>query len=232
MNDQPPRRGAGFNSRTFRQTDRIGARPDRIAFWAVVLAVAVLVIAAASAHAGGGVGTGGGKSGCPNEKFGSRTLSKGDCGGDVRTLNWILRSREFGVGAGLGDQFDRRTESAVHGLQQVAGLRRTGVVDEATRDAVVSTMRKDEASYYGKGLFGNGVACGGTLTRTTIGVAHKTLPCGTKVTFKYKGQFLRTRVIDRGPYIKGRKWDLTQAAAERLGLIGVGVDTVRAAIVR
>jgi len=51
MNDVPPRRQAGFNSRSFRETDRIGSRPDRIAFWAVVLAVVVLVAALASAHA-------------------------------------------------------------------------------------------------------------------------------------------------------------------------------------
>jgi len=232
MSDHPPRRQAGFNSRTFRETDRIGSRPDRIAYWAVVLAVVVLVVAAATAHAAGGLGTGDDKSGCEKSELGARTLSRGDCGNDVKTLNWILRSREVGAAAGLGDVFDRGTEKAVSGFQDARGLRRTGVVDDSTRTAVVGTMRKDDASYYGKGLFGNGVACGGTLTRGTIGVAHKTLPCGTKVTFKYKGRFLRTRVIDRGPYIKGRKWDLTQAAAKRLGLIGIGVDTVRTAIVR
>ena len=51
MNDPSPRRQAGFNSRSFRETDRIGSRPDRVAFWAVVLAVVVLVAAVASAHA-------------------------------------------------------------------------------------------------------------------------------------------------------------------------------------
>jgi hypothetical protein len=235
MDDRSPRRQAGFNSRSFRDSDRFGSRPDRIAFWAVILALVVLVAAAASAHAAaGGVGPGdGGKDGCADADFGARTLSLGDCGADVQTLNWILHSRDFGADTGLGDEFNGRTDKAVRGLQEVVGIRRSGVVDGDTRDAVVSTMRKDEASWYGPGLWGNGTACGKTLKRGTVGVAHKTLPCGTKVTFKYRGHFLRTRVIDRGPYIKGRKWDLTAAAAKQLGgFTGSGVDWVRTAIVR
>ena len=51
---------------------------------------------------------------------------------------------------------------------------------------------------------------------TTIGVAHKTLPCGSKVVLRYKGRYVRTTVIDRGPYANGAKWDLTQATAEAL----------------
>ena len=44
------------------------------------------------------------------------------------------------------------------------------------------------ASYYGPGLYGNGVACGGTLEPGTLGVANKTLPCGTKVKLRYHGR--------------------------------------------
>ena len=42
-----------------------------------------------------------------------------------------------------------------------------------------------------------------------MGVAHRRLPCGTGVTLRYRGRFLRTRVIDRGPYSHGARWDLT-----------------------
>jgi rare lipoprotein A len=56
----------------------------------------------------------------------------------------------------------------------------------------------------------------------TLGVAHKTLPCGTTVKLVYHGHALVTRVIDRGPYVKGRAFDLTQAASEALGFEGVG----------
>ncbi len=48
-----------------------------------------------------------------------------------------------------------------------------------------------------------------SFARAPIGVAHKKLPCGTKVTFAYEGRWVRAKVIDRGPYIAGRKWDLT-----------------------
>jgi rare lipoprotein A len=83
-------------------------------------------------------------------------------------------------------------------------------------------MRIAGASWYGPGLYGNHTACGQTLRPNTLGVAHKTLPCGTTVKFVYHGKTLVTEVIDRGPYVKGRVWDLTAAASEALGLEGVG----------
>jgi rare lipoprotein A (peptidoglycan hydrolase) len=83
----------------------------------------------------------------------------------------------------------------------------------ADEDGMVSQV----ATWYGPGLFGNKLACGGTLRRRTVGVAHRRLPCGTEVTFSYKGRTLTTDVIDRGPFANGAKWDLTQAAARQLG---------------
>ena len=56
-----------------------------------------------------------------------------------------------------------------------------------------------------------------TLERRTVGVAHKTLPCGSRVVVRYKGRFLRTKVIDRGPYANHAKWDLTRRAARLVG---------------
>lgn len=227
MDRRSPRRQAGFNSRSFRDSDRFGSRPDRIAFWAVVLAVVALVAAAGSARAASG-GIGG--DGCADSDFGTRTLIRGDCGADVQTLNWILNSRDFGLRAGLGADFDGRTEAAVVGLQRAVGIERSGVVDEGTRDAVVGTMRRDRATRFGHGFWGSETACGQRLTRRTVGVAHRSLPCGSRVTIKFRGRFLRTRVVDRGPYVKGIKWDLTAAAARQLGFRGSA--TVRSAIVR
>ena len=82
--------------------------------------------------------------------------------------------------------------------------------------------RIGEASWYGPGLWGHKTACGETLQPNTIGVAHRRLPCGTIVKFQYHGHSLVTQVIDRGPYVKGRTWDLTAAASEALELEGVG----------
>lgn len=86
-----------------------------------------------------------------------------------------------------------------------------------------SSLRPGHASYYGPGLYGNGVACGGTLTPSTRGVAHKYLPCGTPVTLQYGNRTVVARVIDRGPYIAGRDWDLTEQTRNDLGFGGVGV---------
>jgi rare lipoprotein A len=82
--------------------------------------------------------------------------------------------------------------------------------------------RQAGASYYGPGLYGNGVACGGTLMPGTMGVANKTLPCGTKVKLRYRGRSVTVPVIDRGPYVAGRDYDLTEAVKDRLGFPGVG----------
>ena len=67
-------------------------------------------------------------------------------------------------------------------------------------------------SWYGPNFYGNGMACGGKLTKELVGVAHRTAPCGTRVTFRYKGRTLTVPVVDRGPYVAGRTWDLTRGA--------------------
>ncbi|HTU14035.1 MAG TPA: septal ring lytic transglycosylase RlpA family protein [Solirubrobacterales bacterium] len=95
-------------------------------------------------------------------------------------------------------------------------------IGDASRRIKVYGLSPSHASYYGPGLYGNGVACGGTLTPSTMGVAHKTLPCGTKVTIRYQGRTVTVPVIDRGPYIAGRDYDLTEAVRNKLGFGGVG----------
>ncbi len=85
-----------------------------------------------------------------------------------------------------------------------------------------SPMRTAGATWYGPGLYGNGTACGQTLHPGTIGVAHRTLPCGTTIRIAYRGRSLVTRVIDRGPYTKGNDFDLTNGARLALDFEGVG----------
>jgi hypothetical protein len=73
-----------------------------------------------------------------------------------------------------------------------------------------------DISWFGPGLYGNGTACGQTMTKTLVGVAHRTLPCGTLVTFRYNGRTVTVPVVDRGPYVVGRTWDLTKGACTLL----------------
>jgi rare lipoprotein A (peptidoglycan hydrolase) len=60
-------------------------------------------------------------------------------------------------------------------------------------------------------------ACGRALGAGTLGVANKTLPCGTMVSLHYGGRTVRVPVIDRGPYVAGRDYDLTYATKLALG---------------
>ncbi len=89
-------------------------------------------------------------------------------------------------------------------------------------------MRVAGATWYGPGLYGNHTACGETLTPRIVGVAHKSLPCGTTVKLSYHGHYLITKVIDRGPYSPGNSFDLTNGA--RLALGFPGADHLRYAV--
>ncbi len=73
------------------------------------------------------------------------------------------------------------------------------------------------ASYYGPGFDGNRTACGQTYDQRGISVAHKALPCGTLVTFTYRGRTVIAPVQDRGPWIAGREWDLSRGLKDALG---------------
>jgi len=75
--------------------------------------------------------------------------------------------------------------------------------------------------------YGQPLACGGVLGEQQLGVASRTLPCGTVVTIGYRGRFVTVPVVDRGPYVAGRTWDLTGATAEALRFPGLGVVTWR-----
>ena len=83
----------------------------------------------------------------------------------------------------------------------------------------LNVYRLAGASWYGGG---GQTACGGPLTSSTLGVANKTLPCGMLVTLHYGGHTVRVPVIDRGPYVGGREFDLNQNVAQALGFSGVG----------
>jgi rare lipoprotein A (peptidoglycan hydrolase) len=86
----------------------------------------------------------------------------------------------------------------------------------------VTVYRPARATWYGPGLFGRRTACGRRLTRRLVGVAHRTLPCGTPVEIFHRGRTITVPVVDRGPFANGAQYDVTAAAARRIGLAQSG----------
>ena len=83
----------------------------------------------------------------------------------------------------------------------------------------LNVYRSVEVSWYGGG---GALACGGSLTSGTVGVASRTLPCGTLVTLRFDGRSVRVPVVDRGPFVQGREFDLTEATKRALGFGDTG----------
>jgi rare lipoprotein A (peptidoglycan hydrolase) len=124
---------------------------------------------------------------------------------------------------------DRATTRAGGGFgfafrpQQSGSARLRVLVDAARREiGRLNVYRHAAVSWYGPGLYGNKLSCGGRLTPGTLGVAHKTLPCGARVTLRRGDRVIRVRVVDRGPYVGGREFDLTSATRAKLHFGGVG----------
>jgi hypothetical protein len=64
-------------------------------------------------------------------------------------------------------------------------------------------------------------ACGQRVDGHTLGVAHPVLPCGVKIFIEFNGKEILTQVIDKGPAVPGREFDVSRALANRIGLEGV-----------
>jgi rare lipoprotein A (peptidoglycan hydrolase) len=90
----------------------------------------------------------------------------------------------------------------------------------ASPSLTITVYRPAGATLYGPGFWGHKTACGQTLRRRTLGVANRTLPCGTQIAIYYHGRTITVPVIDRGPYRAGYDWDLTMATAHALGIPG------------
>jgi rare lipoprotein A (peptidoglycan hydrolase) len=107
-------------------------------------------------------------------------------------------------------------------------VRAYGLHDKQVRSSLsparrVTAYRTVAASYNRPGLYGGALACGGTLQPGTLGVANRTLPCGSKVRLRYRGRTVTVPVVDRGPYVSGRDFDLTAATRSQLRFPSTGV---------
>jgi rare lipoprotein A len=118
-----------------------------------------------------------------------------------------------------------QTEVALAGLALLAVAASLAVTAQ-TRTSSTNTPQP-EGSYVaragssGPAAFGRRTACGGVIRPETVGVSHPTLPCGARVFITFHGQTVLAQVVDRGPFVPGRQFDLTDALARRLGLSGV-----------
>ena len=94
----------------------------------------------------------------------------------------------------------------------------------ATPTTVITVHNKTQATWYDQA--GTTSACGVKLRKATLGVAHKTLPCGTRLDFSFRGKSITIPVIDRGPFVNGVGYDLTIEVARRLGFVNTGRGAV------
>jgi rare lipoprotein A (peptidoglycan hydrolase) len=123
------------------------------------------------------------------------------------------------------------TATAYLASSSVSAFADTGGAAAAPSESTGSTTPSPEArpsgiaTWFGPGFYGKQTACGQTLTPAVVGVANRTLPCGTLVSVTYEGHSLTVPVLDRGPYGHGANWDLTAGAAQALDI----TETVRVA---
>jgi rare lipoprotein A (peptidoglycan hydrolase) len=164
-------------------------------------------------------------------RAGKRTAVRGSVAPGVSGITVSLQIKRDGRWKPIDrDRTDARGRYALRERLDRTGstkarVRVAGGPGVAAGDRVIGRLnvyRAAYASWYGPGLYGNPLACGGTLNAGTLGVAHKTLPCGTKVKLKHGKRTVRVPVVDRGPFVGGREYDLTAATAQRIGFSGVG----------
>jgi rare lipoprotein A len=95
-------------------------------------------------------------------------------------------------------------------------------------------VQKGKASFYSRALEGHKTACGGRYVASELTTAHRSLPCGTKVTITNtkNGMSVEATVNDWGPTSRKRIVDVSRAVAEELDFVKQGTATVKVEIVQ
>ena len=110
------------------------------------------------------------------------------------------------------------SSAAASALADTGGAAAAPATSTGSAPSSTKTQPGAVATWFGPGFYGKQTACGQTLTPAIVGVANRTLPCGTLVSVTYEGHSLTVPVLDRGPYSHHADWDLTAGAAEALGI--------------
>ncbi len=100
--------------------------------------------------------------------------------------------------------------------------------------SVEDDLQEAVVSYYGARFHGRLTASGEVFNMHDMTCAHKTLKFGTKVEFinPKNGKSIIVTVNDRGPYIKGRKFDLSKGAFSKIANINQGIAKLKYRILK
>lgn len=102
----------------------------------------------------------------------------------------------------------------------------------AEAEEIAEDIPDGMASWYGPGFAGKRTASGERFDPTEYTAAHRTLPFGSKVRVTHNGRSVVVRINDRGPFHGNRVIDLSQAAAEELGIRRAGQGRVELALLQ
>lgn len=114
----------------------------------------------------------------------------------------------------------------LHALERAASELRQHTPSEP--EAMPQVDQKGMASWYGPGFHGRRTANGERFDMGELTAAHPNYAFGTRLCVRSSvtGKTVVVRVNDRGPYAKNRVIDLSKAAAQELGMIGLGIKPV------
>lgn len=147
-----------------------------------------------------------------------------------------LRSTEADVTAALTHSNATEEDTTATAAQSPAEIIKEIVDPQAAETAQPATeiYQQGNATYYGRRWHGRRTSSGERLNVDDFQCAHRTLPFGTlvKVTNKRNNKSCIVRVIDRGPFGKGRIIDLTDAAAKKIDMYRAGVVPVSIEIIK
>jgi len=115
------------------------------------------------------------------------------------------------------DKAGKTTVRAILATQAVTATRSVSAT-APVQGRAITLYRRAKVTWYGPGFYGRRTACGKRMSRALLGVAHKTLPCGTLVDLYNNGRTVTVPVVDRGPFRPGTSYDLTAATARAIGV--------------
>jgi rare lipoprotein A len=115
----------------------------------------------------------------------------------------------------------------------IKGKEKVKIVVKSIPKGKEKFIQKGYASWYGDNFQGKKTACGLIFDKNKFYAAHKTLPCGTIIRVKNlkNNKFVDVKIVDRGPFKKGRIIDLSYISAKKIDLIKDGIAPVELEVI-